>query len=66
MQLILSGHSAPQVAAVLGVSLDTAKVHRRNIYGKLGVSSLAELFSLVLQAIMSPDGLQQMAEPDAI
>ncbi|MDN0077627.1 helix-turn-helix transcriptional regulator [Crenobacter sp. SG2303] len=44
--LILAGHSTKGVARQLGISLETAKVHRRNLYGKLGVTSQAALFLL--------------------
>ncbi|MCW3479418.1 helix-turn-helix transcriptional regulator [Neisseriaceae bacterium JH1-16] len=44
--LILAGHSTKGVARHLGISLETAKVHRRNLYGKLGVTSQAGLFLL--------------------
>ena len=42
--LILEGHSSASLAANLGISHETARVHRRNIYAKLRVSSQAELF----------------------
>lgn len=48
VQLILVGHSSASVALHLGVSISTIKSHRRNIYGKLQISSQAELFSLFL------------------
>ncbi|WP_199051891.1 helix-turn-helix transcriptional regulator [Aquitalea sp. ASV15] len=44
--LVLAGHSTKAVARELGISLDTAKVHRRNLYAKLGVSNQAGLFLL--------------------
>lgn len=44
--LILAGHSTKGVARELDISLETAKVHRRNLYAKLGVSSQAALFLL--------------------
>jgi DNA-binding CsgD family transcriptional regulator len=47
-QLILVGHSSTSIALQLGVSVSTVKSHRRNIYGKLQISSQAELFSLFL------------------
>lgn len=48
VQLILIGHSSASIALQLGVSISTIKSHRRNIYGKLQISSQAELFSLFL------------------
>ena len=37
--LIAQGHSNREIAAKLYLSLNTAKVHCSNIYGKLGVKS---------------------------
>ncbi len=46
--LILKGHSSYSIAATLGLSPNTVKVHRRQAYAKLGISSQAELFHLFL------------------
>jgi len=46
--LILKGHSNLSLAAVLELSPNTVKVHRRQIYSKLTISSQAELFRLFL------------------
>ncbi|WP_018149689.1 helix-turn-helix transcriptional regulator [Leeia oryzae] len=46
--LILGGHSTKGVARQLGISIDTAKAHRRNMYAKLGVSNQAGLFLLMM------------------
>ena len=46
--LMLRGFALAQIAARLDISPETARVHRRNIYEKLRISSLAELFSLAL------------------
>ena len=48
VQLILVGHTSGSISLQLGVSISTVKSHRRNIYGKLEISSQAELFSLFL------------------
>lgn len=48
--LILSGCGSQQIAARLFISLGTVKNHRKNIYGKLGIGSQAELFNLLLAA----------------
>jgi len=47
-KLILRGHSSPSMALILGISVETIKVHRRHIYQKLAISSQAELFSLAM------------------
>lgn len=44
--LLLAGCSSEAVALRLGVSRHTVKDHRKSIYRKLRISSLAELFSL--------------------
>ncbi|PSJ58649.1 helix-turn-helix transcriptional regulator [Pseudaminobacter soli (ex Li et al. 2025)] len=46
--LILKGHSNISLAALLSLSPNTVKVHRRQIYSKLNISSQAELFRLFL------------------
>ena len=48
VQLILVGHTSTSISLQLDVSVSTVKSHRRNIYGKLEISSQAELFSLFL------------------
>lgn len=46
--LILRGHSTPSIALRLGLSAQTVKVFRRQIYHRCGISSQAELFALML------------------
>ncbi|MFM0239018.1 helix-turn-helix transcriptional regulator [Paraburkholderia phytofirmans] len=46
--MILAGHSTKNMARELGVSPATAKVHRRNLYRKLNISSQATLFLLIM------------------
>lgn len=46
--LILKGHSTLSIAAVLTLSPNTVKVHRRQIYAKLVISSQAELFRIFM------------------
>ncbi|MEI2806601.1 MAG: LuxR C-terminal-related transcriptional regulator [Albidovulum sp.] len=41
----LKGHSAEALGRVLGISPGTVRIHRRNIYAKLGISSQGELFA---------------------
>ncbi len=48
-RLILQGFSSKAIAQRLGISPETVKVHRRNLYQKLKVASHAELFALFLQ-----------------
>jgi len=48
-ELILKGHSSLSIALVLGISVETVRVHRKNLYRKLDVSSQAQLFALAVQ-----------------
>lgn len=48
-RLILQGFSSKAIAQQLGISPETVKVHRRNVYHKLNVNGHGELFALVLQ-----------------
>lgn len=50
-QLILQGHSTKSMAVKLNLSIETIKVHRRNLYPKLDISSQPELFSLFLESL---------------
>ncbi|MFM0055523.1 helix-turn-helix transcriptional regulator [Paraburkholderia phytofirmans] len=45
---IPAGYSTRNMARQLGVSPATAKVHRRNLYRKLNISSQATLFLLIM------------------
>ena len=47
-RLILQGFSSKAIAQRMGISPETVKVHRRNLYNKLNVSGHAELFALLL------------------
>ncbi len=46
--LILRGHSTPSIGLRLGVSPQTVKVFRKQLYARCGLSSQAELFALLL------------------
>ncbi|RJG12716.1 LuxR family transcriptional regulator [Pseudomonas cavernicola] len=52
--LILRGHSAKSTARVLDISPETVRMHRKNLYAKLAVSSQAELFALFIDSIVGP------------
>ena len=49
--LILRGHSSTSIALRLGVSVQTVKVFRRQLYARCGISSQAELFALLLPVL---------------
>ena len=69
VQLMLRGHSSKSCARELEISPTTERVHRRNIYAKLGISSQAELFSLFVECLATnnleagKDPLAQMYKP---
>jgi len=48
---VLEGHSSDSIARNLGISVGTVRIHRRNIYAKLRISSQQELFSIFLKKI---------------
>ena len=48
---ILEGHSPEAIAQALGISVGTVRIHRRNIYGKLQISSQQELFDIFFDQI---------------
>ena len=52
VELTLRGHSADAIGKLLGISAGTVRIHRRNIYSKLRISSQGELFSLFINAIL--------------
>lgn len=53
--LILQGYSSKVAAERLGISLETLRRHRKNIYRKLDVCSQNELFSLFLSSLQCLD-----------
>jgi DNA-binding CsgD family transcriptional regulator len=48
---VLEGHSSDSIANDLGISVGTVRIHRRNIYAKLQISSQQELFSIFLKMV---------------
>jgi DNA-binding CsgD family transcriptional regulator len=47
----LKGHSAEATGKILAISPGTVRIHRRNIYAKLRISSQGELFSRFIQTL---------------
>lgn len=47
IQLVTDGHTSRQIASLLCLSIYTVKTHRKAIYRKLGVNSLAGLIHAV-------------------
>lgn len=52
VELTLRGHSADAIGKMLGISPGTVRIHRRNIYTKLRISSQGELFSAFISAML--------------
>jgi DNA-binding CsgD family transcriptional regulator len=52
-QLLLRGHSSKSIARELGIAPGTVMVHKRNLFGKLGITSQYELFSRFIDALSS-------------
>jgi DNA-binding CsgD family transcriptional regulator len=50
-QLLLRGHSTKSIARVLKIAPGTVMVHKRNLFGKLDISSQYELFSLFIDQL---------------
>lgn len=48
--LVLQGHSSESIANILGISAGTVRIHRKNIYAKMRISSQRELFSIFMQS----------------
>lgn len=49
--LILKGHSSQSIARNVDIKPGTVKIHRKNIYRKLGISSQNELFAMFLSTV---------------
>ena len=52
VDLVLQGHSSDSIAARLAIAPGTVKVHRRNVYRKLGISSQTELLAIYVDRIV--------------
>lgn len=48
---ILKGHSSKSMAREIDISPETVKIHRRNLYRKLGISTQSELFLKFLNTL---------------
>lgn len=52
-ELILKGHSSASISERTGAAVGTVKIHRKNLYRKLGISSQSELFASFLQRVLA-------------
>lgn len=55
VELVLKGNSSEAIGKRLGIATGTVRIHRKNIYMKLGIGSQGELFSRFVASI--PRGL---------
>ncbi|WP_411032676.1 helix-turn-helix transcriptional regulator [Shinella sp. BYT-45] len=53
IEMVLQGHSSESIGLKLDISTGTVKVHRRNVYRKLGISSQIQLLSIYLKNLQS-------------
>lgn len=51
--MILAGYATTDIARDLNIGVGTVKNHRKRLYGKLGISSERELFSLFINHVLS-------------
>ena len=56
VEYVLKGHSSEAIGRILGISPGTVRIHRKNIYSKLGINSQGELFSKFIGALTPPPG----------
>lgn len=55
VQLILRGHSTLSISTIIGTTEGTVKIHRKNIYRRLGISSQSELFSRFIKSLFADE-----------
>jgi DNA-binding CsgD family transcriptional regulator len=51
--LVLQGHSSSSIGLRLGISPQTVKVFRKQLYKKCNISSQAELFALITPLLVN-------------
>lgn len=51
--LILRGHSSRSISELIGATVGTVKIHRKNLYRKLRISSQSELLARFLNSVMA-------------
>ncbi len=52
---LICGQKPSQIAKARGIAVGTVRVHIRNIFGKLDIHSVNELFGMALAHIREPD-----------
>ncbi|MBK3745104.1 helix-turn-helix transcriptional regulator [Paraburkholderia aspalathi] len=53
--LVLQGHSSESIANILHTSSGTVRIHRKNVYAKMRISSQRELFSAFMDLSSRPN-----------
>lgn len=53
ISLVLQGHSSESIGRQLGISTGTVRIHRKNVYTKLRISSQQELFAIFLKSVLN-------------
>jgi len=54
VEYVLKGYSSEAIGRILGIASGTVRIHRKNIYAKLGIGSQGELFSHFIRALAPP------------
>ncbi len=60
--LIMQGFSSFAVSEKLEIAVGTVKIHRRNAYQKLKISSQNELFAMFLESLSDPETLIEQSD----
>ena len=55
LNMMLEGHCVKAIARQLKLGLETVKMHRKNLYAKLGISSHPELLALFIELLASSE-----------
>ena len=55
VRMVLRGHSSNSIGRQFQITTGTVKIHRKNIYAKLGISSQSELFSHFISYLSGSD-----------
>jgi len=55
VRLLLRGHSSASIAEQLAISPGTVKIHRKNLYARLGIGSQSELLGLFIRELTLPE-----------
>ncbi len=56
---VLEGHSSESISNLLGISAGTVRIHRKNIYAKMRISSQRELFAIFMKSPVTGTKPQQ-------